>query len=362
MKCLLSSSECSTECFARIWLPIILFLHTEKHSSVKESFRYANLTCSSSKHVPGAPGRPSTTKEMFITVEFELETNQKEVTGWFENSLWCQASPSFLLIPLPFTFRHSLGGGGGGGSNATIEVSPVFLFCFFFFTPKLNWISLEPHGIIYFLKTQRFHFGQPISVWIKCCPACKVPSPGSPPFCPQGAAGVAGGSCSGSGNPHCFSLTSLPTAIPLISIASCDLSCIVKRTEKRLRKAIRALRKAANREQFHLQLSGMDLEEAKKSPRTPEHRMQSCGVGQGRAGNQCGEWPAGRDILANGTVLSSVKTRGHQKCGPFSLSGLTPEKAVDTHCHSGTPCWGLLCLLDQELPTAWHSVWLVVGP
>ncbi|XP_032709323.1 signal peptide, CUB and EGF-like domain-containing protein 2 isoform X2 [Lontra canadensis] len=127
----------------------------EKHSSVKESFRYANLTCSSSKHVPGAPGRPSATKEMFITVEFELETNQKEVT------------------------------------------------------------------------------------------------------------------------------------------ASCDLSCIVKRTEKRLRKAIRALRKAANREQFHLQLSGMDLEEAKKSPRTPEHRVQSCGVGQGRAGNQCVSCRAG---------------------------------------------------------------------
>ncbi|XP_032709324.1 signal peptide, CUB and EGF-like domain-containing protein 2 isoform X3 [Lontra canadensis] len=76
-------------------------------------------------------------------------------------------------------------------------------------------------------------------------------------------------------------------------VASCDLSCIVKRTEKRLRKAIRALRKAANREQFHLQLSGMDLEEAKKSPRTPEHRVQSCGVGQGRAGNQCVSCRAG---------------------------------------------------------------------
>ncbi|XP_030872990.1 signal peptide, CUB and EGF-like domain-containing protein 2 [Leptonychotes weddellii] len=127
----------------------------EKHSSVKESFRYANLTCSSSKQVPGAPGRPSATKEMFISVEFELETNQKEVT------------------------------------------------------------------------------------------------------------------------------------------ASCDLSCIVKRTEKRLRKAIRALRKAANREQFYLQLSGMDLEGAKTSPSTSEHRVQACGVGQGHAGNQCVSCRAG---------------------------------------------------------------------
>ncbi|XP_034522427.1 signal peptide, CUB and EGF-like domain-containing protein 2 isoform X4 [Ailuropoda melanoleuca] len=76
-------------------------------------------------------------------------------------------------------------------------------------------------------------------------------------------------------------------------VASCDLSCSVKRTEKRLRKAIRALRKAANREQFHLQLSGMDLEGAKKSPRTSERRVQSCGVGQGHAGNQCVSCRAG---------------------------------------------------------------------
>ncbi|XP_067606058.1 signal peptide, CUB and EGF-like domain-containing protein 2 isoform X4 [Pseudorca crassidens] len=127
----------------------------EKHSSVKESFRYANLTCSSGKQVPGAPGRPSTPKEMFITVEFELETNQKEVT------------------------------------------------------------------------------------------------------------------------------------------ASCDPSCIIKRTEKRLRKAIRTLRKAAHREQFHLQLSGVDLEVAKKSPQTSEHWAESCGVGQGHVGNQCVSCRAG---------------------------------------------------------------------
>ncbi|XP_042814282.1 signal peptide, CUB and EGF-like domain-containing protein 2 isoform X2 [Panthera tigris] len=76
-------------------------------------------------------------------------------------------------------------------------------------------------------------------------------------------------------------------------VASCDLSCIVKRTEKRLRKAIRALRKAAHREQFHLQLSGMDLEVAKKSPRTSEHRVESCRVGQGHAGHQCVSCRAG---------------------------------------------------------------------
>ncbi|KAM9658467.1 signal peptide, CUB and EGF-like domain-containing protein 2 isoform 3-T3 [Trichechus inunguis] len=76
-------------------------------------------------------------------------------------------------------------------------------------------------------------------------------------------------------------------------VASCDLSCIVKRTEKRLRKAIRTLRKAAHREQFHLQLSGMDLEVAKKSLRTSERRAESCGVGQGHEENQCVSCRAG---------------------------------------------------------------------
>ncbi|XP_036077756.1 signal peptide, CUB and EGF-like domain-containing protein 2 isoform X2 [Rousettus aegyptiacus] len=76
-------------------------------------------------------------------------------------------------------------------------------------------------------------------------------------------------------------------------VAACDLSCTVKRTEKRLRKATRTLRKAAHREQFHLQLAGMDLEVAKKSSRTSERRAESCGVGQGHVGNQCVSCRAG---------------------------------------------------------------------
>ncbi|XP_032096592.1 signal peptide, CUB and EGF-like domain-containing protein 2 isoform X8 [Sapajus apella] len=76
-------------------------------------------------------------------------------------------------------------------------------------------------------------------------------------------------------------------------VASCDLSCIVKRTDRRLRKAIRTLRKAAHREQFHLQLSGMNLDVAKKPPRTSERQAESCGVGQGHVENQCVSCRAG---------------------------------------------------------------------
>ncbi|XP_053418009.1 signal peptide, CUB and EGF-like domain-containing protein 2 isoform X5 [Nycticebus coucang] len=159
----------------------------EKHSSVKESFRYANLTCSPGKEVPGAPGRPSTPKEMFVTVEFELETNQKEVT------------------------------------------------------------------------------------------------------------------------------------------ASCDLSCIVKRTEKRLRKAIRTLRKAAHREQFHLQLSGVGLDVAKKPPRTSERRPEPCRVGQGHVENQCGLCQPGE-----------YSADGFAPCQLCALGTFQPE-AGRTSCF---PCGG----------------------
>uniref|UniRef100_A0A7N4PA96 Signal peptide, CUB and EGF-like domain-containing protein 2 n=1 Tax=Sarcophilus harrisii TaxID=9305 RepID=A0A7N4PA96_SARHA len=122
---------------------------SEKYSSVKESFHYVNLTCGSGKQVPGAFGRPAPTKEMFISVDFELEANQQEVT------------------------------------------------------------------------------------------------------------------------------------------ASCDLSCVLKKTEKKLRKVIRTLRKTVHREQFHLRLSGMDFEVAKKFPRVSEHLADPCGLGQEHRKGKC---------------------------------------------------------------------------
>ena len=65
------------------------FVHTERHNSVMESFHYVNLTCSSGKKVHGALSRLTATRETFITADFELETSQKEVTGWLENNPRC---------------------------------------------------------------------------------------------------------------------------------------------------------------------------------------------------------------------------------------------------------------------------------
>ncbi|KAM4849866.1 signal peptide, CUB and EGF-like domain-containing protein 2 isoform X6 [Urocitellus parryii] len=125
--------------------------------------------------------------------------------------------------------------------------------------------------------------------------------------------------------------------------ASCDLSCIVKRTEKRLRKAIRTLRKAAHREQFHLQLSGMDLDVTKKSPRTSEQQAESCGVGQGHVENQCVSCRAGtyydgaqeRCILCpNGTFQNEEGQITCQPCPrPENLGSLkTPEAWNVSEC------------------------------
>ncbi|XP_021333197.1 signal peptide, CUB and EGF-like domain-containing protein 2 isoform X5 [Danio rerio] len=62
-------------------------------------------------------------------------------------------------------------------------------------------------------------------------------------------------------------------------IEGCDLTCVRRRSEKRLRKTIRTLRKSINREQFHLHFAGSEYELAKKLVRpadTPDH----CGTGQ----------------------------------------------------------------------------------
>lgn len=70
---------------------------------------------------------------------------------------------------------------------------------------------------------------------------------------------------------------------------------------------------------------------AKKSPRASERRAEPCGVGQGHTGNQCGEWPAGQDLLADRTVLSSISTKGNQSLVHPSLPGLNPENTLDIY-------------------------------
>uniref|UniRef100_A0A670ZQQ4 Signal peptide, CUB domain and EGF like domain containing 2 n=1 Tax=Pseudonaja textilis TaxID=8673 RepID=A0A670ZQQ4_PSETE len=130
------------------------FVHTEKHNSVMENFYYVNLTCSSGKKIVGDLGSMKAAREMFISADFELETDQKEVAD------------------------------------------------------------------------------------------------------------------------------------------TCNLNCARKRTEKRLRKAIRTLRKVINKEQFHIRLSGIDHGVARKPPRAVD-TQDPCSLGQKYMDNKCGQCSPG---------------------------------------------------------------------
>uniref|UniRef100_A0A5F9C0W8 Signal peptide, CUB domain and EGF like domain containing 2 n=1 Tax=Oryctolagus cuniculus TaxID=9986 RepID=A0A5F9C0W8_RABIT len=129
-------------------------------------------------------------------------------------------------------------------------------------------------------------------------------------------------------------------------VASCDLNCLVKRAEKRLRKAVRTLRKAAHGEQFHLQLSGLDFNVAKKSPRTSEHRAEPCGVGQSHVESQCVSCRAGtyydgaqeRCVLCpNGTFQNE---EGQITCEPCPRPD-NPEALKSPEAWNVSECGGL---------------------
>ncbi|KAG8125785.1 hypothetical protein E2320_020976 [Naja naja] len=73
---------------------------------------------------------------------------------------------------------------------------------------------------------------------------------------------------------------------------TCNLSCARKRTEKRLRKAIRTLRKVINKEQFHIRLSGVDHGMARKPPRAVD-TQDPCSLGQKHVDNKCASCSVG---------------------------------------------------------------------
>uniref|UniRef100_A0A671SMZ0 Signal peptide, CUB and EGF-like domain-containing protein 2 n=1 Tax=Sinocyclocheilus anshuiensis TaxID=1608454 RepID=A0A671SMZ0_9TELE len=71
-----------------------------------------------------------------------------------------------------------------------------------------------------------------------------------------------------------------------LSAEGCDLACVRRHSEKRLRKTIRTLRKSINREQFHLHFAGSEYELAKKLVR-PADPPDHCGTGQVPLDKKC---------------------------------------------------------------------------
>uniref|UniRef100_A0A8C9EJS6 SCUB3 protein n=1 Tax=Pavo cristatus TaxID=9049 RepID=A0A8C9EJS6_PAVCR len=73
---------------------------------------------------------------------------------------------------------------------------------------------------------------------------------------------------------------------PEETTASCNLQCLRQKVEKKLKSAIKALKKSINQERFLLRFAGMEYEVARKLSVAPE-RQESCGPGQQRLGTKC---------------------------------------------------------------------------
>ncbi|XP_048401761.1 signal peptide, CUB and EGF-like domain-containing protein 2 isoform X5 [Stegostoma tigrinum] len=69
-------------------------------------------------------------------------------------------------------------------------------------------------------------------------------------------------------------------------VETCDFGCTRRKTEKRLRKTTRTLRKSINREQFYLRVAGTDYEVAKKALKAVDLH-EPCGTGQVLQNNRC---------------------------------------------------------------------------
>uniref|UniRef100_A0AAV2LN63 Signal peptide, CUB and EGF-like domain-containing protein 2 n=1 Tax=Knipowitschia caucasica TaxID=637954 RepID=A0AAV2LN63_KNICA len=71
-----------------------------------------------------------------------------------------------------------------------------------------------------------------------------------------------------------------------VTAETCDLNCVRRRSEKRLKKTIRTLRKSINREQFHLHFAGSDYELG-KSLVQPAELPGHCVAGQVLVNRKC---------------------------------------------------------------------------
>ncbi|XP_048118325.1 signal peptide, CUB and EGF-like domain-containing protein 2 isoform X4 [Alosa alosa] len=129
----------------------------------------------------------------------------------------------------------------------------------------------------------------------------------------------------------------LDVSLEEVTAESCDLGCVRRRSEKRLRKTIRTLRKSINREQFHLHFAGSEYEMGKKaapaaaaaavSPLRPVDLQDHCGTGQMLVNRKCGQCSPGQ-----------YSRDGFVPCVPCPLGTYQPEVGR-TFCF---PCGGSL--------------------
>uniref|UniRef100_A0A8C9ZM94 Signal peptide, CUB and EGF-like domain-containing protein 2 n=1 Tax=Sander lucioperca TaxID=283035 RepID=A0A8C9ZM94_SANLU len=171
------------------------------------------------------------------------------------------------------------------------------------------------------------------------------------------------------GGDRCFLTCQSQVHISSGELVHCDLNCVRRRSEKRLRKTIRTLRKSINREQFHLHFAGSDYELAKslgKPAELPGHcvagqvlvgrKCVSCSVGTYYDGHQgrCVLCPAGtyQDEEAQMSCEVCPRPEGREVSkvvGARNLSECGGQCSPGQYSHDGfTPC--LPCPLGTYQP------------
>ncbi|XP_076739182.1 signal peptide, CUB and EGF-like domain-containing protein 2 isoform X5 [Maylandia zebra] len=142
-------------------------------------------------------------------------------------------------------------------------------------------------------------------------------------------------------------------------IEGCDVNCARRRSEKRLRKTIRTLRKSINREQFHLHFAGADYNLSRSPSQLAElpghciagqmllgRKCVSCGVGTYYDGDQgrCLSCPAGTYQDEEGQMSCEVcpTPQGREVSkvvGARNISECGGQCSPGQHSHDGfIPC------------------------
>uniref|UniRef100_A0A8B9DGR0 Signal peptide, CUB and EGF-like domain-containing protein 3 n=1 Tax=Anser cygnoides TaxID=8845 RepID=A0A8B9DGR0_ANSCY len=149
----------------------------------------------------------------------------------------------------------------------------------------------------------------------------------------------------------------IPLGFPLIAAvplsapahpASCNLHCLRQKVEKKLKSAIKALKKSINQERFLLRFAGMEYEVARKLSVAPE-RQESCGPGQhcsqgtyyhGQT-EQCVPCPSGTYQEKEGQLSCDLCPRSDAfgPVGATNITGCTGQCPPGQHSADGfKPC------------------------
>uniref|UniRef100_A0AAX7U3G4 Signal peptide, CUB and EGF-like domain-containing protein 2 n=1 Tax=Astatotilapia calliptera TaxID=8154 RepID=A0AAX7U3G4_ASTCA len=144
-----------------------------------------------------------------------------------------------------------------------------------------------------------------------------------------------------------------------VTAEGCDVNCARRRSEKRLRKTIRTLRKSINREQFHLHFAGADYNLSRSPSQLAElpghciagqmllgRKCVSCGVGTYYDGDQgrCLSCPAGTYQDEEGQMSCEVcpTPQGREVSkvvGARNISECGGQCSPGQHSHDGfIPC------------------------